>query len=152
MEPMPQPGRIAGKLGCQSETLRRWIRQAERDTGQRAGLTDERQRLKQLERGNLELKRANEILKTASAYFAQALLDRRAKSWSRISMPIEIASGSKVTFRPRPCFVFQTEKPINLRPSSGPSAKWISASASFPGGLPRSFGVILTDRRRRSGG
>ena len=71
---------IAGKIGCQKETLRRWVRQAERDAGQRAGLTtDERQRLKQLERENFELKRANEILKTASAYFAQAALDRRAK-------------------------------------------------------------------------
>jgi transposase-like protein len=56
------------------------VRQAERDAGQRAGLTtDERARLKQLERENFELKRANEILKTASAYFAQAVLDRRAK-------------------------------------------------------------------------
>ena len=59
---------------------RRWVRQAERDGGQRTGLTtDERTRLKQLERENFELKRANEILKTASAYFAQAVLDRRAK-------------------------------------------------------------------------
>ena len=55
-----------GKLGCTSETLRRWVRQAERDTGQRAGLTtDEWQRLKELERENRELKRANEILKKA---------------------------------------------------------------------------------------
>jgi transposase len=71
---------IAPKLGCTDETLRRWVRQAERDAGQRPGLTtDERQRLKQLERENFELKRANEILKKASAYFAQAELDRRAK-------------------------------------------------------------------------
>lgn len=71
---------IAPKLGCTSETLRRWVRQAERDAGQRAGLTtDERQRLKELERENRELKRANEILRKASAYFAQAELDRRAK-------------------------------------------------------------------------
>src|SRR6267143_302894 len=71
---------IAGKPGCTTETLRRWVRQAERDTGHRAGLTsDERQRLKELERENVELKRANEILKKASAYFAQAELDRRAK-------------------------------------------------------------------------
>ena len=71
---------IAPKLGCTSETLRRWVRQAERDTGERAGLTtDERQRLKELERENRELKRANEILRKASAYFAQAELDRRAK-------------------------------------------------------------------------
>jgi transposase len=71
---------IAGKIGCQSETLRRWVRQAERDAGRRAGLTtDERAELKHLQRENFELKRANEILKKASAYFAQAELDRRAK-------------------------------------------------------------------------
>jgi transposase len=71
---------IAGKLGCTTETLRRWVRQAERDAGQRSGLTtDERQRLKELEREVRELRRANEILKKASAYFAQAELDRRAK-------------------------------------------------------------------------
>ena len=71
---------IAGKLGCTAETLRRWVRQAERDSGQRAGLTtDERQRLKELERENRELKRANEILRKASAFFAQAELDRRPR-------------------------------------------------------------------------
>jgi transposase len=71
---------VAEKLGCTVEALRRWVRQAERDAGNRPGLTtDERARLKQLERENFELKRANEILKTASAYFAQAVLDRRAK-------------------------------------------------------------------------
>jgi transposase len=60
--------------------LRRWVRQAERDAGQRPSLTtDERARLKQLERENIELKRANEILRKASAFFAQAELDRRAK-------------------------------------------------------------------------
>lgn len=71
---------IAGKFGCTAETLRKWVRQAERDSGQRGGLTtDERQRLKELERENRELKRANEILQTASAYFAKAALDRRPK-------------------------------------------------------------------------
>ena len=71
---------IASKLGCTSETLRQWVRQTERDAGQRSGLTtDERQRLKELERENRELKRTNEILRKASAYFAQAELDRRAK-------------------------------------------------------------------------
>ena len=71
---------IAGKIGCNAETLRGWVRQAERDLGKRAGLTtSERERLKQLERENLELKRANEILRKASAYFAQAELDRRQK-------------------------------------------------------------------------
>lgn len=71
---------VAEKIGCTVEALRRWVRQAERDGGTRAGLTtDERARLKALEKENVELKRANEILKTASAYFAQAALDRRAK-------------------------------------------------------------------------
>ncbi len=71
---------MAEKLGCTAETLRRWVRQAERDAGVRPGLTtDERLRLKELERENRELKRANEILRKASAYFAQAELDRRAK-------------------------------------------------------------------------
>jgi transposase len=70
---------IAPKLGCTTETLRRWVRQAERDSSQRASLTtDERQRLKELERENRELTRANEILRRASAFFAQAELDRRA--------------------------------------------------------------------------
>jgi transposase len=71
---------IAEKIGCAAETLRNWVRQAERDAGQRPGLTsDERAKLKQLEKENFELRRANEILKKASAYFAQAELDRRAK-------------------------------------------------------------------------
>ena len=71
---------IAEKIGCSAETLRNWVRQAERDAGKRPGLTTEEQgRLKQLERENFELRRANEILKKASAYFAQAELDRRAK-------------------------------------------------------------------------
>ncbi len=71
---------IAAKIGCTAETLRKWVRQAERDAGTRAGLTTtERERLKELERENRELKRANEILRKASAFFAQAELDRRVK-------------------------------------------------------------------------
>jgi len=71
---------VAPKVGCTTETLRRWVRQAERDQGRRAGLTStERDRLKELERENRELKRANEILRKASAFFAQAELDRRQK-------------------------------------------------------------------------
>jgi transposase-like protein len=71
---------IAEKIGCAPETLRKWVRQAQRDAGKRPGLTtEERERLKQLERENRELKRANEILRKASAYFAQAELDRRQK-------------------------------------------------------------------------
>ena len=71
---------VAEKLGCTVEALRRWVRQAERDGGQRPGLTtDERQRLKELEREVRELKRTNEILRLASAFFAQAELDRRPR-------------------------------------------------------------------------
>src|SRR5512145_658147 len=71
---------IASKIGCTAETLRKWVRQAERDSGRRPGLTTgERERLKELERENRDLKRANEILRKASAYFAQAELDRRPK-------------------------------------------------------------------------
>ena len=72
---------IAAKIGCSTQTLANWVKQAERDAGQRAGLTtDERERLKALERENRELRQANEILRKASAYFAQAELDRRPKS------------------------------------------------------------------------
>ena len=72
---------IAAKIGCSGETLRNWIRQAERDQGQRAGpTTDERERIKALEREVRELRQANEILRKASAYFAQAELDRRFRS------------------------------------------------------------------------
>jgi transposase-like protein len=71
---------IAGKIGCTAETLRKWVRQAERDQGLREGLTNsDRERLKTLERENRELKRANEILRKASAFFAQAELDRKPK-------------------------------------------------------------------------
>src|SRR6478735_7014565 len=73
-------GSIAEKIGCTSETLRKWVRQAERDQGHKPGLTtDERERLKVLERENKELRRTNEILRKASAFFAQAELDRREK-------------------------------------------------------------------------
>ena len=72
---------IAAKIGCTAETLRRWVRQDERNTGPRTGLTSaEQQRIKELERENRELKKANEILRLASAFFAQAELDRRFKS------------------------------------------------------------------------
>ncbi len=73
-------GSIAAKIGCTAETLRKWVRQAERDQGKRSGLSSsDRDRLKELERENRELKRANEILRKASAFFAQAELDRRPK-------------------------------------------------------------------------
>jgi transposase-like protein len=71
---------IAAKIGCTAETLRRWVRRHERDTGQREGLnTADRDRLKALEREVRELRKANEILRLASAFFAQAELDRRFK-------------------------------------------------------------------------
>jgi transposase-like protein len=71
---------VGEKLGIGTEALRRWVRQAERDGGTRAGLTTgERDELKRLQRENGELKRANEILRKASACFAQAELDRRPK-------------------------------------------------------------------------
>ena len=71
-------GSIAEKIGCTSETSRKWVRQAVRDEGRRPGLTSaERERLKALERENRELRRANEILRKASAYVVQAELDHR---------------------------------------------------------------------------
>jgi transposase len=71
---------IAAKIGCTAETLRRWVRQQERDTGQREGPTSaEQERVKALEREMRELRKANEILRLASAFFAQAELDRRFK-------------------------------------------------------------------------
>lgn len=71
---------IAEKIGCTAETLRKWVRQTERDTGRRPGLTtDDQEKLKALEREVRELRRTNEILRKASAYFAQAELDRRVK-------------------------------------------------------------------------
>ena len=71
---------VAEKIGCTAETLRNWIRKAERDNGRRAGpASDEKARFKELERENRELRRANEILRKASAYFAQAELDRRPR-------------------------------------------------------------------------
>ena len=71
---------LAGKIGCTPETLRTWVRQVEIDTGRRGGLTtDERARMKELECENFELRRANEILRLASAFFARAELDRKVK-------------------------------------------------------------------------
>jgi transposase-like protein len=71
---------VASKIGCTPETLRKWLRRTQVDSGKRPGVTSaERERVKELEREVLELKRANEILRKASAYFAQAELDRRPK-------------------------------------------------------------------------
>ena len=71
---------IAGKIGCSPESLRKWVRQTEVDSGRRDGVSsDEQARVKELEREVRELRRANEILRKASAYFAQAELDRRPR-------------------------------------------------------------------------
>ena len=71
---------IAAKIGCTAETLRKWVRQGERDSGMRPGpTTADQQRIKELEREVRELRKTNEILKLASAYFAQAELDRHHK-------------------------------------------------------------------------
>ncbi len=94
---------VAPKLGCTAETRRTWVRQAQRDAGHRPGLTtSERERLKELEREVRELKRANEILRKAFAYVAQAELDRRRTSprWSSSSPTIAPCSGSS---RSAPC-------------------------------------------------
>ncbi len=73
-------GSIAAKIGCTTETVRKWVRQTERDQGLRAGpTTAEQERIRALEREVRELRQANEILRKASAYFAQAELDRRSK-------------------------------------------------------------------------
>ncbi|BCO31960.1 transposase [Thiohalobacter sp. COW1] len=72
---------IAPKIGCVPQTLLEWVKRAEIDAGARPGTTtDEAQRIKDLERENKELRRANDILRTASAFFAQAELDRKLKS------------------------------------------------------------------------
>lgn len=72
---------IAPKIGCVPQTLLEWVKRAEIDAGDRPGTTTaEAQRLKELERENKELRRANDILRTASAFFAQAELDRKLKS------------------------------------------------------------------------
>ncbi len=71
---------IASKIGCAAETLRKWVRRSEIDQGKRVGMTSsDRERLLELERDNRELKRANEILRKAAAFFAQAELDRRPR-------------------------------------------------------------------------
>ena len=71
---------IAAKIGCTAQTLHEWVKKADRDSGRTPGMpTDVAEKLKALERENRELRQANEILRKASAYFAQAELDRRFK-------------------------------------------------------------------------
>src|SRR5882672_12238069 len=91
---------IAGKIGCTSQTLNEWLKKAERDSGHKPGLTsDMAAKLKALERENRELRQANEILRKASAYFAQAELDRRYKSLSRALTTTERSMGSSRSAR-----------------------------------------------------
>ena len=86
---------IAPKFGCVPQTLHEWVKREEVDTGVREGVTtSEAQRVKDLEREVKELRRANEILKVASAFFAQAELDRRLKSQERSSTRIATRMGS----------------------------------------------------------
>jgi len=71
---------VAAKIGCSAQSLNEWIKKVEVDSGKRAGVpTDVAEKLKALERENRELRQANDILRKASAYFAQAELDRRVK-------------------------------------------------------------------------
>jgi len=91
---------IAPKIGCVPQTLLTWVKRVEIDTGVREGVTtSEAQRVKELERENKELRRANEILKVASAFFAQAELDRRFKSRGSSSTSTAIRSGSSRSAR-----------------------------------------------------
>ena len=85
---------IASKIGCTPETLRKWVRRTEVDQGQPAGMTTfDREQLLELKRENRELRRAHEILPTASAFFAQAQLDRRPKYLSPLSRSIRAHTG-----------------------------------------------------------
>src|ERR1700686_732637 len=86
---------IAAKIGCTPQTLHDWVKKAEVDSGQRAGVpTDMADKLKALERENRELRQANEILRKASAYFATAELDRRYKLFEASSEEVEGRMGS----------------------------------------------------------
>ena len=135
---------VAPKLGCTAETLRKWVRQAQRDAGHRPGLTtSERERLKELEREVRELKRANEILRKAFAYFAQAELDRRRTSprWSSSSPTIAPCSGSS---RSAPCCRSPRRRIIAIGTSghirrAGPHGRsaTISSASRFSGSMTR---------------
>jgi transposase len=106
---------IAHKFGVSSETLRKWVRRAETDGGLRPGLTtDERQRLQALERENRELRRANEILKSAAAFFG-AELDRRPTRWSPTSTSTSTATG-------RADLPGAADRPVHLLPAHQGSA------------------------------
>ena len=111
---------VASKLGCSAETLRKWVRRAERDTGLRPGVkSEEGERLKALERENPELRRANEILRKAAAFFAQAELDRRGTQWCLSSTRTGRRTGSSLSAQscrwpPRPTTRARRERPVVL--------------------------------------
>src|SRR5450432_2807588 len=108
---------IAAKIGCTTPTLHKWVRQAERDQGKRPGsTTDERERIKALERENRELRQANEILRKASSYFALAELDRRPKSRSLSSTITAPITGSSRSAR----FCRSPRRCITLKPPPAP--------------------------------
>src|SRR6478735_2985320 len=105
-------GSIAAKIGCSRETLRKWLRRHERDAGLQNGMTSEvRNRLKALERENRELRQANEILRKASAYFAQAELDRRSRQNHDQRQGCAMPAGS----RQPPVQGAKAERPLALR-------------------------------------
>ena len=125
---------VATKIGCTAETLRHWVRQAERDTGRRPGLpTDERARMKELEREVRELRRANEILRKASAFFAQAEFDRRPREWWPSSTRIVRRTGSSRSARssrsPRPPITgIRRVRPIPRHARAAPQRDvWLTA-------------------------
>ena len=109
---------VSSKIGCTAQTLHQWVGKAERDSGLKPGLTtDAAARLKALERENRELRQANEILRKASAYFAQAELDRPFKRCSRSSTIIARFMGSSRSAKfcrspPRPTTPMSPSEPI----------------------------------------
>jgi transposase-like protein len=131
---------IAAKIGCTAQTLSNWVKQAERDSGKRAGLTaGDRERLKQLERENKELRQANEILRKASAYFAQAELDRRSKtsrgsstSTGQRTGSSRFASNCRSPRRPTMSTMSAAGSPSGFRrvPSAMPPSCWRSNACS----------------------
>ena len=123
-------GSIAAKLGCTAETLRNWVRQAERDAGRRPGLTtDERQRLKEFEREKHE-RRANEIRRKASAFLAQAVLDRRPKCWSTSSANTSAPTGSSRSAACGKGAPGAISRTLSSRPSSGCPGRTVSGFSS----------------------
>ncbi len=124
---------IAAKIGCTAETLRGWVRQSERDQGRCAGATtEERERIRALEREVRELRQANEILRKASAYFAQAELARRFKPSTRRGDPIPQEAGASGTGRDR----LHRHAPRHLRGRAD-----LQAAADRPVDVPRARGA-----------